>query len=302
MFLVRSPEVKSRVEDRTNPTEKRAATMASRSGTVLSALRNAVEAPSFSQVGLEMYLRVFEAFRRRGESVFISAMPKSGSTFLAKTLCQVTGFKRARLTYKFGRNEQELYLPKLIDNYGRSIVTQQHTKATLPNIQLFRRFGIRPVIVVRNIFDVVPSIRDYLLKEGVEGFPSLYATEHFRSLPEEEQHDFLITYAIPWYFSFHASWYDAAHNGSIETLWLTYEDLVGDWAAGVRAVLDFYGLDHSEEEVRSTLEAMQQRRQETRINKGVVGRGQSGLTRAQKDRITAMKRFYPWVDFSPIGL
>jgi hypothetical protein len=276
--------------------------MARRPGLVLSTLRKALQATYKSQMGLEAYLMARKVLRGRGEFIFVSAMPKSGSTFLARSLCQITGFEHTRLTYKFERNEQELYLPKLVDNYSRPIVTQQHTRATGPNIELFRRFEIRPVIVVRNIFDVVPSIRDYLLKEGVEGFPSLYATEHFTTLPEEEQHDFLITFAIPWYFNFYASWFDAANDGRVETLWLTYEELVKDWAAGIRAALDFYGLEHTDAEVGSTVEAMQQRRQLTRMNKGIVGRGQTGLTQAQKDRITGMKRFYPWVDFSPIGL
>jgi hypothetical protein len=49
------------------------------------------------------------------------------------------------------------------------------------------------------------------------------------------------------------------------------------------------------------MEGMQQRRRQTRMNKGVVGRGQM-LTERQRNRIIQMKRFYPWVDFSPIGL
>lgn len=301
MFFVRPLEAKAMSKTEPAESSSRSVAMSGRREIGLSTLKKAFQATYMSQMGLEAYLMARKLLRGRGEFIFVSAMPKSGSTFLARSLCEITGFEHTRLTYKFERNEQELYLPKLVDNYSRSIVTQQHTRATLPNLQLFRRFEIRPVILLRNIFDVVPSIRDYLLKEGVEGFPSIYATEHFRTLSDTEQYDFLITFAMPWYFDFYASWFDAARDGNIDTLWLTYEELVKDWAAGIRSVLDFYRQEHSEAEVQSALETMKQRRQQTRMNKGVVGRGQA-LTQAQKDRIIGMTRFYPWVDFSPVGL
>lgn len=268
----------------------------------LPALRKLLRATYSSEAALEVYLKARKLLRGRGEFIFVACMPKSGSTFLTKNLSQLTGFEHTRLTYKFERNEQELYLPKLVDNYSRQIVTQQHIKATGPNLHLFERFEIRPVVLVRNIYDVVLSIRDYLLKEAVYGFPGLYATEHFRTMEEEEQHDFLIEFAVPWYFNFYASWFDATNDGRAQTIWLTYEELVEDWAAGIRSVLDFYGLPCSDEDIRLNLEALQRRRKETRLNKGVIGRGQTGLTDAQRKRIAAMARFYPWVDFSRMGL
>jgi len=268
----------------------------------LNYARTAIQATHKSEAGLVVLLRARKILRGRGEFIFVSAMPKSGSTFLSRNIAQITGFDYEPMTYGFERNEQELYLPKLVDNYNRSTVTQQHTRATGPNLDLFSRFGIRPVILVRNIFDVIISIRDYLLKEGVAFFPSLYATEHFTTLPEDEQYDFLITYAIPWYFNFYVSWFDATRDKRIEALWLAYENLVVDWVAGIGAVLAFYEIDHSEADIRSTVEMMQRRPADMRMNKGVVGRGQSGLNEAQRERITAMKQYYPWVDFSLMGL
>lgn len=264
--------------------------------------RTAIQATYNSEAGLVVNLRARKILRGRGVFIFISAMPKSGSTFLSRNIIQITGFDHQPMTYGFERNEQELYLPKLVDNYNRPTVTQQHTRATGPNLELFNRFGIRPVILVRNIFDVVVSMRDYLLKEGVAHFPSLYATERFTTLREEEQYDFLITFAIPWYFNFYVSWFDATRDKRIEALWLSYENLVDDWVAGIFSVFAFYDIKHSEADVRSTVEMMQQRPADTRMNQGVVGRGKSGLTKAQRERIIAMKQYYPWVNFSLMGL
>jgi hypothetical protein len=264
--------------------------------------KTAIRAAYKTEEGLVVNLRARKLLRGRGEFIFVSAMPKSGSTFLSRTIAQITGFNYEPMISGFERNEQELYLPKLVDNYNRPTVTQQHTKATGPNLDLFNRFGIRPVILVRNIFDVVLSIRDYLLKEGVAHFPSLYATEHFTTLSRDEQYDFIITFAIPWYFNFYVSWFDATRDKRIEALWLTYENLIEDWVAGISAVLEFYDIEHSEADVRSSVEMMQRRPADTRMNKGVAGRGETGLSAAQKDRIITMKQYYPWVDFSRMAL
>ena len=132
-------------------------------------------------------------------------------------------------SYAYQGNEQELYLPKLVGAYGRSVVVHQHVRATEPNVALFNRLGIRPVVQVRNLVDVIVSVRDYLCQKGTSFQPSLYATDHFLSLREHEQFDFLITFAAPWYFTFYVSWCDATRDGRIQPLWVKYEELADDW-------------------------------------------------------------------------
>jgi hypothetical protein len=271
-------------------------------GRLTQVTRRVARATYQSEATVKAQLVMREALFRKGAYIFLACMPKSGSTFLARAIEDVTGFPHTRLCYAHERNEQELYLPKLVDTYTKSIVTQQHIKATGPNLNLFVRFGIRPVIVTRNLFDVIVSIRDYLCNEGVFGFPSLYATDHFLTIPEEEQFDFLITFAAPWYFNFYASWYDAAHDGQIDTLWLTYEELTADWVDGIERVLAFYGQQSSHDEVVAAVRRMQGDPEKSRLNKGVAGRGMELLSAAQRDRLATMAAFYPWVDFGPIGL
>ena len=43
-----------------------------------------------------------------GPYVFVACMPRTGSTFLTETLCELTGFKRVELTDAYAENEQEL--------------------------------------------------------------------------------------------------------------------------------------------------------------------------------------------------
>jgi hypothetical protein len=229
-------------------------------------------------------------------------MPKSGSTFMAKALGELTGYSYAGLTYGYERDDQNLYLPKLIDAYTSGTVTHQHVRATGPNTELFRRFGIRPVVLTRNIFDVVISIRDHILNEG-PAFPSFFCNESFADMDDGMQLDFIIELGVPWYYNFYVSWYEASRLGTLDVLWLTYDSVVKDWAAALKAVADFYGFDYSEQEITACLERTRgKQRSEIRLNKGVSGRGRSVLSQDQIGKIVAMSRFYPTVDFAPIGL
>jgi hypothetical protein len=241
-------------------------------------------------MGLRGRWKLKRFLTRRRESVFLACMPKSGSTFLKRALLEVTGFSPAYLSYAFERNEQDLYFPALVD------------RATGPNLKLMHWFGIRPVILVRNLFDTVVSIRDYLFAEGFQKFPSLYVTERMADLSPERQLDLLITHALPWYFNFYVSWFDSCRTGSIDAMWLSYDDLIQDWPAGIRTVLEFYGIPASEEHIRTALEHLRSGDpSDIRLNVGVTGRG-AGLSEAQRDRIREQAAFYPWVDFTRIGI
>ena len=257
----------------------------------------------FSASGdLSLRKKFKQKFAKQGHSVFIACMPKSGSTFLSKAIAQSYQFDISYLNYGFERNEQELYLPALIDNYSRNTVTQQHIKATAPNITLMREFGIRPIILVRNIFDVVISIRDYLLKEGVENFPSLYASDSFVSLTETQQYDFIIANALPWYFNFYASWTDASNSGQIDAKWVNYDRLKEDWHGGIKSIIDFYGLAYDSVTIDQTINSLTQDKLGSRINKGIAGRGKMLLSAKQQADIKAYRHFYPWIDFTSIGI
>ena len=264
-------------------------------------VREIVRHRCWSEAGLRFYMKLNQKFRRKGESIFIACAPKSGSTFLAKSLARVTGFTTTRMNYAFGRSEQELYFPKMIDAYALNTVTQQHLRANTANLALISQFEIRPVILVRNLFDTVVSIRDHLLREGPERFPSIYATETFAHLEEEEQFDFVVANAMPWYFNFFASWWDSCHSKQIDALWLTYEGFFEDCPAGLTKVLEFYGIKRSIREVQEAIETVEGSAN-TRLNVGRVGRGKERLTSSQQIAVSEFAKFYPRVDFSSVGL
>ena len=252
--------------------------------------------------GLQKVLSYKKRFAKYGDFLFIACMPKSGSTFMTNVLSELTGYPYSELIYAYERNDHNLYLPKLIDSYSFGTVTHMHVRATASNIDLMKKFSIQPVILVRNIYDIVVSIRDHMFKESYE-FPTFYCNERFTELSKTDQYDFIIELGIPWYFNFYVSWQVAESSKNIKTCWLTFEDVVQDWVKAIRTVVNFYAIEKNETEIEKAIERTGQlNKKKTRLNKGIIGRGQTELTSAQKEKIRKFARFYPWIDFSKIGI
>ncbi|MEX1081164.1 MAG: sulfotransferase domain-containing protein, partial [Halofilum sp. (in: g-proteobacteria)] len=240
----------------------------------------------------------------RGQTLFITCMPKSGSTFLLQALKEATGYTDAMLTYAYERNEQDLYLPRLIDRQYENTVTRHHTRASGPNLELFHRFDIRPVVLVRDLLDVAVSVRDHLLLEGHRNFPALYAPSSYTRMGSGEQLDFVVDHSMPWYVQYYAGWYEAWESGELDMLWLRYEELVADWSHGIARILEFHGLGDRVGQVEAAIAASYQSALSVkRLNRGVVGRGQLELSAAQRSRIRDLAcYYYRDVEFSFVGL
>src|SRR5947208_10982458 len=96
-----------------------------------------------------------------GRHLFIACVPKSASTFLKNLLLNLSGYRDLFTVYAAGQTEHEIYLPTLRESAHLDTVTQQHCRASDANVHLMQAFGIRPVVLVRNIFDSVMSLLDF---------------------------------------------------------------------------------------------------------------------------------------------
>jgi len=234
-----------------------------------------------------------------GRHLYIACVPKSASTFLKNLLVNLTGYRDLFTVYAAGQSEHEIYMPTLRESAHLHTVTQQHCRASDANVHLMQAFGIRPVVLVRNIFDSVMSLLDFY-NQGA--FQKSYFRADWQALDEEMKIDLLIENVIPWYFQFVASWDLAEKQQRLEVLWLSYENLVADKAASVLKVLEFYGLGASWRGVEQRIGEIESEERKIRFNKGVTGRGRSGLNNRQKEQIRRLTRYYPSTDFARIGL
>ena len=157
-----------------------------------------------------------------GKHLLVACFPKSGSTFLKYALLQVTGFVEQHLAYAHGQNDTGIYLPNLLGAANNDTVSQLHLRPTNSNINLIQGFSVRPIILVRNIFDVLLSFKefhDHFYKE-------LSFYDQYESLDENQRLDLIVDDRAAWYIGFFAGWQRAVRSGRIDGLWLTYEELV----------------------------------------------------------------------------
>lgn len=234
-----------------------------------------------------------------GRHIFIACVPKSGSTFLKNVLVKLSGYRDAFMVSSPSQFEQELYLPVVENVAHLDTVTQQHCRASAVNVQMMQAFDIRPVVLVRNIFDSVMSLLDFYDKGAAS---HSYFRADYKSLDQETRIDLIIDNFVPWYFQFVASWRRAEKDGSLELFWLSYEDLIRDKVTTIQKLLEFYGLGAARRAIEQMIKSTEGEKQKTRFNKGVAGRGQAGLSDRQKERIRSLARYYPRTDFGRIGI
>src|SRR5689334_12918426 len=111
-------------------------------------------------------------------AVLVACMPKSGSTFLSAALANLPGFRREHVVPSYGRREQELSEAEIVRAFGatqtlrrafdhgvmssphrpKAWVAQHHVKHNHETQTLLDRYGIVPVCLVRNIYDIVVSL------------------------------------------------------------------------------------------------------------------------------------------------
>ena len=106
----------------------------------------------------------------------------------------------------------------------------------IPNLELIKVFALRTVVLVRNIFDVVVSIYDFVHPENFRG-PAGYITEDFFAFDAEKKMDMLIDIGVPWYIGFFVSWKEAYVGRQNDLHWVTYETMIADEVNAVRDVL-----------------------------------------------------------------
>ena len=234
-----------------------------------------------------------------GEHLLIACMPKSGSTFLKEALCKLTEWPDTRLSYAYLQNEQELYLPYLLRVATLNTVTQQHCRATGPNIHMMQAFGIRPVVLVRRLEDIVLSMSDFYDRGAII---NTFFGEVWPSLDQSQKYDLVIDHVMPWYVEFYASWERVHRLGRLDCLFVTYEEMVANKPALINRVSEFLGLGKSIEECKAAVHSIDGQATKTRFNKGVTGRGAAALRDDQKARLRELAAVYGQIDLERIGL
>ncbi len=224
----------------------------------------------------------------------VACFPKSGSTYLSSIVAQFPGMMRRDLVPGYERREQELSLENLIIFHDTDYVAQHHLKCSLPTIKALKIFSIHPVVLVRNLYDVVYSMVDYWQSGQIQS-PIAFINNDITGADEDAKFHYFADMMAPWYLTFFVPW--SSYN--IPKTWLRYEDLIGGEVEAVKRIVADARMGIDDAAIETALSQAQQG--ETRLNKGVAGRGEA-LPQAVKDKIRRLADYYPSTDFSPIGL
>jgi hypothetical protein len=236
----------------------------------------------------------------RRPSVFLTFPPKAAGTFLRAAAVKATGGEVLRVCYAQGDRDAQPYLPTFLAYYAGGycegpMVTHVHMQAFPANTAFLGAFGIRPVLMVRSIPDMLASYWD-MLEDGGSSLPmgiNCTIPPDFRIMPAAERAEFMLEIIAPWYVGYYATWscHAAAHPG--ETCMLRYGDLLRDPIQMLARILEFSGIDAPPEQCRQALDAVSPEKHLLRFSVGVEGRGREYFSAAQIERIGRMLAYYP---------
>ena len=228
---------------------------------------------------------------RGRHAVLLACLPKTGSTFLSEALAALPGMRRAHLVMGYEHHEQELVLDHLLTYSGTDYVAQHHIRHSEATAELCRLFDLKVVVLVRNLFDIMVSLRDHLMRLGLD-FSMARVDPAFRAWDEATQYRFIADMFLPWFVTFYVGWVRAG-----DRLLIGYEELLCDAPCLVARAAAHAGMAVSPQQALAAVAAARAR--PTLFNKGVIGRG-TAVPAAVRARVLDQLAWYSDVDFTPL--
>jgi hypothetical protein len=247
--------------------------------------------------GLAEYLN---AISHRRPVLLFAFAPKAAGTFLRTAAIEAVGGQLVRVTHAQGGRDAQPYLPVFINYYLGGIcdgplVAHVHMQALSANRHFLEVLGIRPVIMLRSIPDMLASYWDMLTESPearAEGL-NCVIPDGFPDFSDARKADFMIDMIAPWYASYFATWLQYVKDEPIDVCLLRYADFVKDPAAALETALAHADLSRTRAQCQAALDNAWQGRGELRFNNGTPGRGKDYFSPAHLERLARMLSFHP---------
>jgi hypothetical protein len=250
-------------------------------------------------------LDYFRALGRRQRVLFLCFAPKAAGTFFRQAAMAAVGGELFRVTHAQGGRDATLYLPTFLACYldpdTLPMITHIHMQALPANRNFIDAFGLKPVIMIRSISDMLASYWDMLDIDPVaraDGLNCLIPSD-FVSKSRDAKADFMIDIVAPWYASYFATWKDFADAAPDTVCVLRYDAFRAEPAATVHQALLHAGFAVSRAKCDEAVEKVWGNRNAYRFNKGVEGRAREYFSPAQIERLARQlsqyKQLEPWM-------
>jgi len=232
-------------------------------------------------------------------TVVLAFAPKAAGTYLRSAAITAVGGQLVRTVHAQGGRDAQFYLPSFLLYYAgnhpaRPLVTHVHMQALPANRHFIATLGLKPVVMLRAIPDMLASYADMLDADphSPDNWLNIRLPPEYAGWDGARRADFLIDMMAPWYMSYFATWMEFAAE-SHDVLVLAYDDFRADPAATLMRLLDHSGLPRGRAECQAALDAVWQDRAGNRFNQGVSGRGHQRFTPQQIARLERQLDYYP---------
>jgi len=233
--------------------------------------------------------------------IWLVCAPKSGSTWLTRIFKDVLKWPSVALVSGFDHREQELDLSPLLakGTTGHLLTPHQHCRYSSYTHQVIDALDTKVILQVRDIFDTIVSFYDHLTNDETAVPSGFMNRQTWDALDQDTRWSYIVDLIIPWYFNFYCGWVTSTLYSDARIKMVTYNDLKNDTLGTVSSLLDYCGEHRKSAHIQTALD--RQKTRKNRLNKGVIGRGGT-LPEHLKERVRGFTRYYPSVDFAPLGL
>ena len=176
-----------------------------------------------------------------GPNVFVAGMHRSGGIHIMRVLGDLLGYRQATTAGLHGEGTEEQNInyisAGILMPYGYQIF-HQHMKATPSNVEVLKKLRIKPIVVTRNLADVVVSLHDRYFLEGPMT-PGVYVPSDFLHMERQRQYIWIIDNVVPWCLQFYASWWET----DLQHLMVNYDDHFRCQVLSFNQMLEFLELE-----------------------------------------------------------
>jgi hypothetical protein len=218
--------------------------------------------------------------------VVVTSPMKCGSTYLADLLRRYLGAERSNrdVTGYDWLAQQNLTGGLLAQLRGTTFSINLHLLPHASNVEALERESIVPVVLWRNLADVIVSFDDHVRREShVNPVFYLADREAYLALPAPERYAYLIDAIVPWNLSFYLAW-----RRRLAVLH-PYESLAEAPAEFAAAVLAELGVGADRVRLAETLPVPEG----VRFNVGRTGRAAESFSAANRRRLEEIVLAHP---------
>jgi hypothetical protein len=249
------------------------------------------------------YADYLEKLSRKKHAVFFAFPPKAAGTFLRTAAIVAIDGQLIRIVHAQGGRDAQLYLPVLVSYYcgalgTKPMVAHVHMQALAGNRAIVDVFGLKPIVMIRPIPDMLASYWDMLETDDValqDGLNCQFPRD-FRSRQRSQKAAFLVDMVAPWYVGYYATWVEYAAQCPDKVLVLDYDEFAQAPDVALEQILLHSGIARSRALCQKTIEQVWSERAQWRFNLGRSGRGEEYFEPHLLRRIRDLLSHYPSLD------